>query len=208
LQEWQEAAQDETNRYKARQLLLGQKGFHLPYQNYTRDVAHRNWTAKPQLRHDPNMMDVDTAELQGARTYPSPQLRKERRHRGQCMQYGKTGHIMKNCPHGQPSKWNRNPGNTSYPIGQPCPNQSRSWAPQQNHMPPQPNKPPQYTQKRKVPPYREGYRAAYNIVDDRSPAIMPTQVHPTTNPGEAEQVLEGMTQDQPMCWRDINQQDF
>ena len=48
----------------------------------------------------------------------------------------------------------------------------------------------------------------YNIVDDQSPAMTPIQVHPTTNPGEAEQVLEGMTQDQPMCWRDINQQDF
>jgi hypothetical protein len=34
------------------------------------------------------------------------------------------------------------------------------------------------------------------------------QVHPTTNPGKAEQVLEGMTQDQPVRWRDINQQDF
>jgi hypothetical protein len=78
LQEWQEAAQDETNRYKARQSLLGQKGFRLLYQNYTRDMAHRNWMAKPQPRHDPNMMDIDAAELAVARTYPSPQLREER----------------------------------------------------------------------------------------------------------------------------------
>jgi Retrotransposon gag protein len=35
LQEWQEASRDETNRYKARQLLLGQKGFRPAYQNYT-----------------------------------------------------------------------------------------------------------------------------------------------------------------------------
>jgi hypothetical protein len=38
--------------------------------------------------------------------------------------------------------------------------------------------------------------------------MTPIQIHPTTNPGEAKQVLEGMTQDQPMRWRDINQQDF
>jgi hypothetical protein len=80
--------------------------------------------------------------------------------------------------------------------------------PQQNHMPPRPNKPPQYTQKRNGPPNRQEYGTNYNIVDDRSPAPTPVQVRPTTNPGEAEQVLEGMTQDQPMRWRDINQQDF
>jgi hypothetical protein len=207
LQEWQEATRDETNRYKARQSLLGQKGFRLPYQNYTRDAAHRNWTTKPQPHRDPNMMDIDAAELQAARTYLSLQLREERRRRGQCMQCGKTGHIMKNCPHGQPLKWNKSPGNTSYPIGQPRPNQGRSWAPQQNHMPPRPNKPPQYTQRRNGPPNRdEG--PGYNIVDDRSPAMTPIQARPTTNPSEAEQVLEGMMQDQPMRWRDINQQDF
>jgi hypothetical protein len=48
LQEWQDAARDETNHYKARQLLLGQKSSRLPYQNFTRDVARHNWTAKPQ----------------------------------------------------------------------------------------------------------------------------------------------------------------
>jgi hypothetical protein len=150
---------------------------------------------------------VDAVELQVARTYPSPQLCEERRRRSQCMQCGKIGHIMKNCPHGQPSKWNRAPGNMSYPIGQPCQNQGRSWTPQQNHVPPRPNKPPQYTQGRNGPPNRnEGLR--YDIVDDRSLAMTPTQVHPTTNPGEAEQVLEGMMQDQPMRWRDLNQQDF
>jgi Retrotransposon gag protein len=208
LQEWQDASRDKTNRYKARQSLLGQKGFRPAYQNYTRDIARRNWTAKPQPRRDPNMMDVDAAEIQAFRTYPSPQLREERRRRGQCMQCGKEGHIMKNCPHGQPSKWTRGPGNQSYPIGQPRPNQGRSWTPQPNHMPPRPNKPPQYTQKRNGPPNRQEYGTDYNIVDDRSPAPTPVQVRPTTNPGEAEQVLEGITQDQPMRWRDINQQDF
>jgi hypothetical protein len=205
LQEWQEAARDETNRYKARQSLLGQKSTRLPYQNFTCDVAWRNWTAKPQPHHDPNMMDIDSAELQAACAYPLPQLCEERRRHGQCMQCGKTGHIMKNCPHGQPSKWNRNPGNMSYPIGQPRPNQGRSWTPQPNHMPLQPNKPPQYTQRR---PQNRNMGPGYNIVDDRSPAITPTQMRPTTNPSQAEQVLEGMTQDQPMHWRDINQQDF
>ena len=208
MQEWQEAARDETNRYKARQSLLGHKGFHQPYQNYTRDAARSNWTAKPQPRRDPNKMDVDTIELQSARTYPSPQLREERRRRGQCMQCGKIGHIMKNCPHGQPSKWNKAPGNQSYPIGQQRPNQGRSWTPQQNHMPPRPSRPPQYTQKRNGPPNRQEYGTNYDIVDDRSPAPTPIQVRPTTNPGKAKQVLEGMTQDQPVRWRDINQQDF
>jgi hypothetical protein len=153
------------------------------------------------------MMDIDAAEIQTLWTYPSLQLRKERRRRGQCMQCGKARHIMKNCPHGQPSKWNKGPGNMSYPIGQPCPNQGRSWAPQQNHMPPRQNKPPQYTQRRNGPPNRDS-EPGYNIVDDRSLAMTPIQVHPTTNQGEAEQVLEGMTQDQPVRWRDINQQDF
>jgi hypothetical protein len=64
LQEWQEAARDETNRYKARQSLLGQKSSCLPYQNFTRDIARCNWTAKPQPRRDPNMMDIDTTEIQ------------------------------------------------------------------------------------------------------------------------------------------------
>jgi hypothetical protein len=78
LQEWQEAARDETNRYKARQSLLGQKSNHLPYQNYAQDTARRNWTAKPQQPHrDPNMMDVDATEIQVQCTYPSPQLRDE-----------------------------------------------------------------------------------------------------------------------------------
>jgi hypothetical protein len=151
------------------------------------------------------MMDVDAAEVQAFRTYPSPQLREERQHHGQCMQCGKPGHIMKNCPHGQLSKWNKSPGNTSYPIGQPRPNQGRSWTPQQNRPPPQPSRPPQYTQQR--PPNRD-LETGYNVVDDRSPAMTPIQVHPTTNPGEAKQVLEGMTRDQPTRWRDINQQDF
>jgi hypothetical protein len=78
LQEWQEAARDETNHYKARQSLLGQKSSCLPYQNFTHNIAHRNWTAKPQQpRRDPNMMDVDNAEIQAQRAYPSPQLRDE-----------------------------------------------------------------------------------------------------------------------------------
>jgi Retrotransposon gag protein len=207
LQEWQEAARDETNRYKAQQSLLGQKSTCLPYQNFTHDIARCNWMAKPQPCCDPNVMDIDSAELQVACTYPSPQLCEERRRRSQCMQCRKTGHIIKNCPHGQPSKWNRSPGNALYPIGQSCPNQSQSWTPQQNHMPPRPNKPPQYTQRRNGPPNRD-LGPEYNVVDDRLPAMTPIQVHPTTNPSEAEQVLEGMTQDQPMRWRDINQQDF
>ena len=77
LQEWQEATRDETNRYEARQSLLGQKSSRLPYQNYTHNIARHNWTAKPQPRRDPNMMDVDAAEIQVQRTYPSPQLREE-----------------------------------------------------------------------------------------------------------------------------------
>ena len=183
-----------------------------PDHTIAKTVTRSNWTAKPQPHRDLNRMDVDAIELQSARAYLSPQLHEERRHRGQCMQCGKTGHIMKNCPHGQPSKWNRNPGNTSYPIGQPRPNQGRSWMPQQNHMPPQPNRPPPYNQRRKLPPSRE--EAAYNnIVDDRSPTPMPVIrtpniCNPTTNPGEAEQVLDGMMQDQQARWRDLNQQDF
>jgi hypothetical protein len=207
LQEWQEASRDETNRYKARQSLLGQKNAQPAYQNYTRDVARRNWTAKPQPRRDPNAMDVDAMEIQAAQAYPSPQLRNDRRRRGLCMQCGKAGHIMKNCPHGQPSKWNRGPGNQSYPIGLQHPQQARTWTPQQNHMPPRPNKPLQYTRGRNGPPNRDA-SPGYNIVDDRSLAMTPVQARPTTNPGEAEQVLEGVTQDQPMRWRDINQQDF
>jgi hypothetical protein len=65
---------------------------------------------------------------------------------------------------------------------------------------PQPNWPPQYTRGRNP--------GASGIIDDRLPMQSPTQVHPTTNPSEAEQVLEGMTQDQPGRWRDLNQQDF
>jgi hypothetical protein len=36
----------------------------------------------------------------------------------------------------------------------------------------------------------------------------PHQVYPNTNPGKAKQVLDGMMQDQPMRWKDINHQDF
>ena len=207
LQEWQEAAQDETNHYKARQSLLGQKSSCLPYQNFTCDVAHRNWMAKPQPRRDPNMMDVDAVEIQIRGAYPSPQLREERRRRGQCMQCGQTGHIMKNCPRGYPSKWNR--GNSqARPTGQPRPNQTRNWTPQPNHMPRQSPRPPQYTlsRPRDQTTRTRGYNE--NIVDDRSPMQTPTQVHPTTNPGEAEQVLDGMIENQPARWRDLNQQDF
>jgi Retrotransposon gag protein len=50
LQEWQEVARDETNRYKARQSLLGQKSTRLPYQNFMCNIAWHNWTAKPQPR--------------------------------------------------------------------------------------------------------------------------------------------------------------
>jgi Retrotransposon gag protein len=214
LQEWQEASRDKTNRYKARQSLLGQKNTQPTYQHYTRDIARRNWMTRPPPRRDPNAMDVDAAEIQAIRTtYPSPQVREERRRRGQCMQCGKTGHFMKNCPHGQPSKWNRSPGNQSYPIAQQRPNQGRSWTPQQNHMPPRPNRPPQYTQKRTGPTVRQEYGTTYDVVDDRSPAPTPV-IHtprfrtPTTNPGEAEQVVEGMTPDQQTRWRDLNQQDF
>jgi Ty3 transposon capsid-like protein len=65
LQEWQEAARDKTNHYKARQSLLGQKGSHLPFQNFAWDTIHRNWTAKLQQPHqDSNMIDIDILEIQ------------------------------------------------------------------------------------------------------------------------------------------------
>ena len=38
-----------------------------------------------QPRQDPNMMDVDILEVQAQHAYPSPQLREERRRKGQCM---------------------------------------------------------------------------------------------------------------------------
>jgi hypothetical protein len=207
LQEWQEASRDETNRYKARQSLLGQGAARPAYQNYTRDVARRNWTAKPQPRRDPNAMDVDAMEIQAAQRYPSPQLREERRRRGQCMQCGKEGHMMRNCPHGQPSKWNKNPGNRSYPINQARPYQGRSGTPQLNHVPPRPYKPQRYTTK--TP--REVADAEYRVIDDRSPITMHTAsiARPMTKSGEAEQVEEGiMMQEQPMRWSDLNKQDF
>jgi Ty3 transposon capsid-like protein len=42
LQEWQEATRDETNCYKARQSLLGQKSSCPPFQSFMWDVAHCN----------------------------------------------------------------------------------------------------------------------------------------------------------------------
>jgi hypothetical protein len=36
----------------------------------------------------------------------------------------------------------------------------------------------------------------------------PNSRDPTTNSGEAEQVADGMMQDQQARWRDLNQQDF
>jgi hypothetical protein len=146
-------------------------------------------------------MDVDALELQAQRAYLSPQLWKERRCRGQCMQCSQMGHIMKNCPRGYPSKWNKQLANNP-----PCQqNAGRNWAPQPNHTQWPPSRPPQYTPK-KNPGYRAGDND--NIVHDRSPLQTPLQVNPTTNPGKAEQVLNGMTQNQPMRWRDINNQDF
>jgi hypothetical protein len=92
-------ARDETNCYKARQSLLGQCQGRLPFQNAFRDTLRCNWMAQKPLqpRRDPNMMDIDMIKVQAQaqRTYPSPQLHKEQRHRGQCMQCGQTGHIMK-----------------------------------------------------------------------------------------------------------------
>jgi Ty3 transposon capsid-like protein len=205
LQEWQEAARDETNRYKAQQLLLGQKSNHLPYQNFTHDIACCNWMAKLQQQcRDPNMMDIDTAEIQAQCAYPSPQLWEERRCRGQCMQYGQMGHIMKNCPHGYPSKWNKQLANPQFRQT------TYNWnlTPQPNHMPHQPIRPPQYTPGKTRNQNTTTRVYNQNIIDDRSPMQTPIQVHPTTNPGEAEQILDGMMQDQPMHWRDINQQDF
>ena len=66
LQEWQEVARDETNCYKARQSLLGQCQGKPPFQSIFRDTLRCNWTtSKPQqLRRDPNMMDIDTLEIQ------------------------------------------------------------------------------------------------------------------------------------------------
>ena len=153
------------------------------------------------------MMDVDSAEIQAQRTYPSPKLHEERRRRGQCMQCGQTGHIMKNCPRGYLSKWNTYPTNARQSSGQSSSNQ-RTWTPQPNHMPPQPSRPLQYTPAR--PRDQTTRTRGYNehIVDDRSPMQTPIQVHPTTNPGEAEQVLDGMVESQPARWRDLNQQDF
>jgi hypothetical protein len=151
-------------------------------------------------------MDVDNAEIQTAHNYPSPQLREERQQKGQCMQCGQMGHIMKNCPRGYPLKWNKNPGNTQCPIRQLSPSQTRNWASQSNHMPRQSSRPPQYTQNRNLTcGAGQGYS---NIVDDQSPIQTLLQIHPTTNPGEAKQVMDGMMQDQPTCWRDINRQDF
>ena len=72
-------------------------------------------------------------------------------------------------------------------------------------MPRQPNRLPQYTPNRNPVCRISDYD---HIVDDRSLVQTLLQVHPTANPSEAEQVLDRMMQDQPMRWRDINQQDF
>jgi hypothetical protein len=73
-------------------------------------------------------------------------------------------------------------------------------------MPHQPNKPPQYMPNKNI--INRQMECYTDIVDDRSPLQTPLQINPTTNPSEAKQVLDGMMQDQPMRWRDINNQDF